>query len=274
VVETSGAPDSVTLAQAFVAASLSRGRIALAGGDRAAAFALLEAALQDATDYPALAKDDEGEVLAGPDAQALKAVLDGELPLVVEADRASDLRALAALKGEHRALRLIVVGAAEAELAADALAAADIPVVLDPSRNLPYSFDRLASSTATAAELSEDGVAFAIAALDEPHANPGYLAQHAGRAVAYGLSWDEAFDAVTGAPARLYGLEQDLGSLEVGKLADIVIWDGDPLEVMSGALHVIIAGAEQPTRSRQSALRDRYLGPEDPTALPRAYRGD
>jgi imidazolonepropionase-like amidohydrolase len=273
IVDTSGQPDSVTLEPAFIAAALTRDRVALAGGARAAAYAMLEAALEDAADYPDLAKDPDGQVLSAPDAEALGAAIRGELPLLVEADRASDLRRLAELETTYRDLRLVIVGGAEAHLAADALADHEIPVVLDPSRNLPYTFDRLASTAETAARLEAAGVDFAIASLDDPYGNPGYLTQFAGVAVAYGLSWDKAFDAVTGAPARIYGLDAAVGSLEPDKAADVVIWDGDPLEVMSGVERVFIAGAEREASSRQSDLRDRYLGAEDP-ARPRAYRGE
>ncbi len=271
VVDTSGAPGSADAPPALVAASLAADRIDLVGGARPAAFAYLEAALDDAAAYPDLLEDAQGEVLKPRDAAALAAVVRGEIPLVIAADRASDLRALAALASRREGLRLIVLGGGEAHLAADALAGAGIPVILDPSRNLPSTFDRVAASAATAAALEAAGVDFAIAALDELVANPGYMAQFAGVAVAHGLPWAAAFDAVTGAPARMLGLGSDLGALEPGKLADVVIWDGDPLEVMSGAERVFVAGVERPARSRQSALRDRYLEPLTEQDISRAY---
>jgi imidazolonepropionase-like amidohydrolase len=272
VVDTSGGPTSVTLAPAFISASLDRDRITLAGGSRAAALASLEAALDDADAYPNLITDDRGEVLVARDAAALRAVLRGTIPLVIEADRASDLRRIAALAQSRDRLRIIVAGGAEAHLAADALAAADVAVILDPAYNLPSSFDALASSAAAPAALEEAGVAFAIASFFDTYANPGYLAQSAGIAVGYGLSWDAAFDSVSGAPARMLGVGDELGSLEPGKLADVVVWDGDPLEAMSGVERVFIAGTEVPARSRQTDLRDRYLPPLDSDDLPHAYR--
>lgn len=273
VADTSGDPSSTVLRAAFVAAALTRDRVALAGGARAAAYATLEAALADAAAFPDLAKDDEGLVLSATDAEALSAAIRGELPLVVQADRASDLRQLAAIAMEYPELDIVILGGGEAHLVAELLAETGVPVVVDPSRNLPYTFDRLASTAETAARLQAAGADFAIASLDDPYGNPGYMAQFAGVAVAHGLSWDAAFDAVSGAPARIYGLGDELGSLEPGKLADVVIWDGDPLEVMSGVERIFVAGVEREADSRQGALRDRYLGPEDP-ASPRAYRGE
>ena len=83
--------------------------------------------------------------------------------------------------------------------------------------------------------------------------------QHAGNAVANGLSWDQGLAALTINVAKLYGIDDKLGSLEAGKLADVVIWSGDPLEVTEAAEMVLIAGEKVDMQSRQSKLRDRYL---------------
>jgi imidazolonepropionase-like amidohydrolase len=272
VVDTSGTIDSVTRAPAFVGASLEQERIDLVGGTRAAAYTFLEAALDDALAYPNLATESEGEVLKARDAEALQAAVRGEIPLLVEADRASDLLALANLAVRYDDLRIVVVGGAEAHLVADALGAAGVAVILDPSRNLPYTFDQLAASSATARSLRAAGVETAIVSFTDIYANPGYLTQYAGVAVAHGLSWTAALDAITGAPARIFGLADDLGSLQAGKIADVVIWDGDPLEAMSGAERVFVTGREFEPRSRQSVLRERYLEPAGADDLPQAYR--
>ena len=83
--------------------------------------------------------------------------------------------------------------------------------------------------------------------------------QHAGNAVANGLSWNQGLAALTINVAKLYGIDDKLGSLEVGKHADVVIWTGDPLEVTESAELVLIAGEIIEMHSRQSKLRDRYL---------------
>jgi imidazolonepropionase-like amidohydrolase len=82
--------------------------------------------------------------------------------------------------------------------------------------------------------------------------------QLAGNAVANGMTWADAFAAITRAPAEIFGVGEDLGALERGRIADVVVWDGDPLEVSSAPTAVLIAGAEIPLTSRQTKLRDRY----------------
>ena len=91
----------------------------------------------------------------------------------------------------------------------------------------------------------------------------------AGRAVAHGLPFAAALAAITINPARIWGVADRIGSIEPGKDADLVIWSGDPLEPLSAPTAILIKGVEQPLRSRDLDLRDRYLHPSD---LPPAYR--
>jgi imidazolonepropionase-like amidohydrolase len=88
--------------------------------------------------------------------------------------------------------------------------------------------------------------------------NSRNIRQLAGNAVAYGLPWSAALAAVTLNPAKVYGLDSTVGSLETGKQANFVIWDGDPLEVTSYPKQVYAAGVAIPMSSRQTQLRDRY----------------
>jgi len=83
--------------------------------------------------------------------------------------------------------------------------------------------------------------------------------QHAGNAVANGLPWEAGLAALTTIPAKIYGIDSYYGSLKPGMVADVVVWSGDPLEVMHAPDHVIINGDEIPLESRQTKLRDRYL---------------
>jgi imidazolonepropionase-like amidohydrolase len=96
------------------------------------------------------------------------------------------------------------------------------------------------------------------------------LTQGAGIAVAYGLDWEDAFKAITVNPAAIWGIE-NYGSLESGAIADIVIWDGDPLEVMSAPSQVMIDGQWQNLTTRQDLLRDRYKDLNNQT-VPYGYR--
>ena len=87
---------------------------------------------------------------------------------------------------------------------------------------------------------------------------------------ATGLSWDEAFAAISSVPADIMGVGDRLGSLKTGKAGDVVVWDGDPLELSSAPTNVIIDGVEQPLTNRQQRLRDRYARPTEGD-LPKAY---
>ena len=87
---------------------------------------------------------------------------------------------------------------------------------------------------------------------------------------ATGLSWDEAFATISSVPADIMGVGDHLGSLKPGKAADVVVWDGDPLELSSAAEKVFIDGVEQPLGNRQNRLRDRYRNPVEGD-LPKAY---
>ena len=141
----------------------------------------------------------------------------------------------------------------------DELADASIPVIYDPMRNLPDSFDTLASTNEGASILHEAGVQLAYTTLgSDLYFNPRLLAQHAGIAVAHGADWADAFRAITLTPAEIYGVGDRFGALASGYAADVVVWDGDPLEVMSAPTSVIINGEIQSLETRQTRLRDRY----------------
>ena len=207
------------------------------------------------------------------DKEALKPIVDGKTALVISVDRASDILNVIKLKNEYPKLKPIILGAAEGWLVADELAVADIPVITDTYSNLPGSFETLGSTQANAARLSKAGVRLSIAPLSAVGgmtANARLILQYAGNAVAHGMDWDAALKAITLTPAQIYGAGQQLGSLEVGKIADVVVWDGDPLELSSAPTAVIVNGEETPLTSRQIELRDRYQDLDDPK--PFSYR--
>ena len=265
-------PDLVVKAPAAMFAVLGETGQRLAGGSRAAALLRLREALTDARDYAAhRAAYDAGErreyALSRLDLEALQPVVEGKLPLVVEVHRASDVRAALRLAGEFR-LKLILSGATEAWKVAPELVAAKVPVLLDPLDNLPRSFEDLGATLENAARLHRAGVTFAFQSRDAHNARN--LRQAAGNAVAYGLPWEEALRAMTATPARIWGIAERYGTLEPGKDADLVVWDGDPLEVTSAAERVFIRGREVPQDNRHLQLRDRYKTLGD--GPPRAYR--
>lgn len=244
----------------------------LAGGSRAAALLRLKEAFQDALDYNANRKafetgDRRSYALSRLDLEALLPVVKGQLPLVVAVDRASDIETLLRFAKEWK-LKLILSGVSEGWKVANQIAAAKVPVLVNPMNDLPNSFESMGSTLENSARLHKAGVTLAFVTGDAHNARN--LKQAAGNAVAYGLPWDAALEAMTTAPARIWGIADHYGTLEPGKDADVVIWSGDPLELATFADAVFIRGKEMPMKSRQTELRDRYKDLEG--AVPLAYR--
>ncbi|KAF0176705.1 MAG: amidohydrolase family protein [Hyphomonadaceae bacterium] len=261
LVSLDGGRDSVFRQRAFQVLELGETGAGRTGGSRAALWPMLEAALRDAREYPARYRSGQGgAVLNEIDAAALQPFARGEGLFLVHIESASDIRELIRFKRANPALKFVIHGGAEAWLVADELARAKIAVILDPLVNLPDRMERLAARADNAALLHRAGVMFAIAP------GPGTVDAHqarlvlqlAGNAVANGLPWDAAFAAVSKAPADIFGVGGQLGSLSAGRTADVVVWDGDPLEVASAPTAVFIAGRDMPLVSRQTRLRDRY----------------
>ncbi|MET0397477.1 MAG: amidohydrolase family protein [Longimicrobiaceae bacterium] len=241
-------------------ATLGEGVETAGGGARGGTTMRLRELLEDTRAYARQRSDFErGETrefaASRLDLQAMIPVIQGRLPLVVEAHRASDLRTALRLADEY-GLKLILLGASEGWMVADEIARARVPVIVKVLQNLPSSFERLGSRYDNAALLRRAGVQVAITTGDTHNARN--IRQEAGNAVAYGLPWDEALRAVTLYPAQIWGVADTHGSLAPGKVADVVVWDGDPLELMTSVEHVFIGGREVPLTSRQTELRDRY----------------
>ena len=262
IADTSGDFNSVSKDKAFLYAALGERGASLSGGSRAAAWAWLEAAFDDARHPLRYANHGEGDVLSRREAARLAPVLNGEIPLMISVHRASDLLKVIELKQEEPDLDIILIGAEEGWRVADELAASGIPVIINPMENLPASFEMLGATMENAARLGEAGVTIAFPDPGEASHNSRLIAQLAGIAVANGLDWDTAFAAISSTPAMIYG-RKDLGTLSNGATADVVIWDGDPLELMSSPVAVYIDGQPQDMTSRQTRLRDRYLNVSD-----------
>jgi imidazolonepropionase-like amidohydrolase len=249
-----------------VVADLSENGKDDAGGSRAGIGLRLRQVFRDALEYERRRTDftrAQMQALSAPaaDLEALLPMLHGQLPLIAFANRASDIRTALRLAREFK-LKLIVAGAQEGwEVAAD-LAAAGVPVLVEPLDNIP-SFDALGVRYENAALLAKAGVKVVLLETDTHNARN--LRQEAGNAVSYGMGWDQALRAVTLAPAEVFGVADRYGSLEVGKVADVVVWSGDPFEFTTGVEHVIIRGKEVPLTSRQTELFQRYK------KLPPAY---
>jgi imidazolonepropionase-like amidohydrolase len=192
------------------------------------------------------------------DLDALGPVVQGREPLMVHAERVSTIRQVLQYALANK-LKLVIVGGGEAWECAKELAAAHVAVVIDNDINLPASFSDIGATLKGAARLDEAGVMVAFQPQnDGPAHYARTITQIAGNAVANGMKWDHALAAITKNPAQIWGIADSYGTLEPGKDADVVIWDGDPLEVTSAPSAVFIKGDAIPMTSRQTELRDRY----------------
>ena len=269
LIDFSGSFESVFARDVVMIAELGEAGAGAAGGSRAAAWQWLLTAIDDAKAYPrGFEEDGEGDLITRKEAIALKPVVEGRVPLMVEVHNASDILQLLTLRQREPRMKLVILGATEGWRVADQIAAAGVPVIVNPLTNLPDRFEILSATLENAGRLEAAGVTVAIADPGESTHNTRFILQLAGNAVANGMSWDAAFKAISSVPAALYG-RNDLGVLRQGAIADVVIWNGDPLELMASPDAVYIAGVSTPMESRQTKLRDRYLDLGEP--LPQAY---
>ena len=217
--------------------------------------------------------------LTRADAQALQKVLSGQVPLLIHVERASDILGVLALKREFAGLKPVLVGASEGWTVAPQIAAANVPVLASALSDLPASFEQLAATQSNIGRMKAAGVVVGIGMIGDDEARQARLVrQYAGNLVALskvpgaaGLDWNAAFATISSLPARTIGMDGEIGSLAPGRRGDVVIWDGDPLEIGSAPTQLFIDGVEQPLTNRQTRLRDRYLNPAE-QGLPKAYQ--
>lgn len=283
VIDLGNDMDAVSKARAFQFMEFGEAGAQAAGGSRAAAHAMLRNALFEVRDYvrnPASFADrGKDALLTRADAEALVPVVQGRMPLLVHAERASDILGVLALKRDMPALRIVLVGASEGWTVAAQIAAARVPVIASALVDLPERFEQLAATQSNIGRMKAAGVLVGIGTIGQDEARQArWEKQFAGNLVALtrlqgasGLNWDEAFATITARPAEALGLGEEFGSLRAGRRGDLVVWDGDPLEIGSAAVKVVIDGVEQPMTSRQTRLRDRYWDPKE-GALPKAYQ--
>ena len=242
-----------------IVADLSEGAKSAGGGSRAGVAQRLRRVFNDALEYEKRRTDYSRAQIqqlsaSAADLEALLPVLHGRLPLLAVANRRSDIETALRIAREYK-VRLILAGAAEGWEIADKIAAAGVPVLVQPLDNIP-GYDALGVRYENAALLAKGGVKVSL--LETQTENSRNLRQQAGNAVAYGMTWEQALRAVTLSPAETFGVANQYGSLEVGKVANVVVWTGDPFEFSTGVEHVFIRGKEIPLRSRQTELMERY----------------
>ncbi|WND01425.1 amidohydrolase family protein [Temperatibacter marinus] len=193
---------------------------------------------------------------ADANTKALHGVLKGETTLVVQAHEKHDILRALKIKKMFDLKKMVIYGASEAWRVADQLVKADVSVVIRVHDNLPSSFERLGATLKNGARLSKAGVK--VMFTGNGGDNFRLMPQHAGNAVANGMSWEEAMKGMTVYPAEVYGISDRYGTLSAGMDADVVVWNGDPLEVMTSPDAILIRGEQVSLTSRQTKLRDRY----------------
>lgn len=234
-----------------------------AGGSRAAMWGELRNALSEAralSTAPSVYKPRD-QLLNHVDVEALLPVVGKRMPLAVVAEREADIRQAVATVADF-GIGIVIVGGAEAWRAADLLASHRVPVVLDPLDELPVSYDSIGARRDNAKALAAAGVTIAFMVSGQGiylsyDVGPA-LREGAGIAVANGLSYAQALRAITQSASLIWRDPKPSGTLAPGGPADLVIWDGDPLEPSTAPVAVFLSGREVSPTTHQTLLRDRY----------------
>jgi imidazolonepropionase-like amidohydrolase len=188
--------------------------------------------------------------------EALVPVARGQMPVVINVNAERDIKNAIAFAGEMK-LKAIISGGAEAYKVADLLKAKNIPVIVGPVLRLPSrDDDPYDAAFANAGLLWKAGVKIAFQTGDS--SNVRNLPYNAGMAAAFGLPKEEALKAVTIYPAEILGVADRVGSIEQGKIANLIVTDGDPLEIRTQIKHVFINGRDIPLTSRHTELYEKY----------------
>ncbi len=245
----------------------------VAGGARGAEYTLFKETLAEVRLYARNKSAYERAglrdlMLSRADLEALIPVANGDMPLIVTVHRASDIQQVLRLAREE-GVKLILDGAEEGWLVASDIAAAGVPVLLNPVSNLPANFEVRAARMENAAALDAAGVVIAIKGNEGSVHRARETRFNAGNAVSHGLPYASAIAAITVNPARIFGMAGQFGQIAPGAAGDVVVWSGDPLEPLSQPSAVFVNGVEQPLEARNLLLRDRY---RQATPMPPAYR--
>ncbi len=193
--------------------------------------------------------------------EALLPYLEGKKPIVLAAEGPSDLQTAVGLAHEFN-LKFVLNHISHSQPVLDYVAGLKVPVIVGPIYETPKENERYDAVYSLPAQLFKRGVKIAFASFDAH--NVRNLPYQAGYAVAFGLPYDEALKAITLNPAEIWGVADKLGSLDVGKMANVVVATGDPLDVRTDVKQVFINGQQIPMVTRQTRLRDQYSNPTAP----------
>ena len=242
------------------------GRLGASYGSRAETLSMLESLLDIGKMVKTMSIQEILEMnladqleLQSQDIIALGKVANDGMPLVLETNRAVDILQALSMKKKY-GLNLVLVSVEEAPMVLDQIKESNTPVIIDPMDNIPNSFDELGSSLDLGKILDQAEIPIMFST-QRSH-NYHLMRQGAGNAVAYGMSYETAIKGMSNTVAQTFRLN-NRGSIEVGKLADIVVWDGDPLEPSSFPKMVMIEGQLQDLSSRSSRLTERYTNTQN-----------
>ena len=247
-------------------------RLGAVGGSRAETIQIMESMFELALNRDELELEELlGTTFASSmdmqlqDIQALSRVVNREIPLVLEVNRAIDILQALRLKNDYD-LELVLMSVEEAPLVLDQILASGVSVIIDPMDNIPDSFDELASNIKLGGILSNAGIKVMFST-QRSH-NYHLMRQGAGNAVAHGMTYQAGISGMTSIVADVFNI-QDRGSIKEGHFADIVIWSEDPLEPSAYPTTVIINGSEMSLETRASRLTERYTDKRD---IPSSYK--
>jgi imidazolonepropionase-like amidohydrolase len=222
-------------------------------------IARLNEVWEKAVQYHKLDSSTNGKLQYYPEMQALIPVVRGQSNLIVNVNASKDIQAVLKWVAEKKIKKVILSGVAEGWRVADEIAKTNIPVLAGPVLELPSrDYDRYDKAYANPGLMKKAGVKVAIKT-DDGNMNNRNLPYHAGFAVAYGMSREDALKAITIVPAEIFGVSDKLGSIEVGKDASLFICNGDPFETKTQVSQVFIKGWKIPMVSRQTLLYDEFL---------------
>ena len=188
---------------------------------------------------------------------AMEPVLDGKIPVLVNADEIQQIQSAVAW-GQREHVKIVILGGYDAWRVADLLKANNVPVIVGPVHQVPWrSWEEYDAPFTLAKKLFDAGVKFCIAQ-DDGASNERNLPYNAATAASYGLPKEEALKSITLYPAQIMGIDDHVGSLDVGKDATMIVTTGDPLEISNSVTIEFIQGKNISLESRHTRLYEKY----------------